>query len=89
MRLILRCLYLLAAMTMATGAGAHIAEPRHLSAGEILEGLISTPGKARAAAEYWTFDRMDGAIPLLPDVLDPVTLQPIVASRANPARRYR
>jgi len=84
-----RCLPLLAAMTMAAGAGAFAANPGSASGWKVPEALVSTPGRARAAADYWTFDRMDKATPRLPDVLDPVTLEPITFSAAAPTRSFR
>ena len=53
------------------------------------EALVSTPAGVRAAGDYWTFDRMDRAVPRLPDVLDPVTLEPITMDKADPTRSYR
>lgn len=42
------------------------------------DALFATPDKTRSAAAYWSFDRMDRARPRLPDLLDPVTMKPVL-----------
>ncbi|MEP0323721.1 hypothetical protein [Bauldia litoralis] len=58
----------LSLMAATPGQAASVAAP---------DTLFATPDKARSAAGYWTFDRMDRARPRLPDLLDPVTMKPV------------
>ncbi|MCB1489954.1 MAG: hypothetical protein KDJ88_21160 [Bauldia sp.] len=74
-------------MTIAASPGAYAANAG--STWKTPEALVSTPAGVRAAGDYWTFDRMDRAVPRLPDVLDPVTLEPITMDKADPTRSYR
>ncbi len=72
-----RLLPAIALLVSAASIGLGGSVPGIATAADRPEALFATPGKSRAAADYWTFARMDTATPMLPDILDPVTLQPI------------